>query len=98
MNLKDFERTAVDSGFQLRTGCMCNPGACHTAVGLTPEDVVRLSDAAKYSCGGKVDLVHSKPLGAIRLSVGYPTLLEEVKGFGEFMTSTFVNRKLSDLI
>lgn len=33
------ERLASLHGIRLRTGCLCNPGACAAALGLTPADI-----------------------------------------------------------
>ena len=62
---REVERLAALSGISLRSGCMCNPGGCAAAVGLTAEEV-----AANYEgghvCGDERDIINGKPTGLVR--------------------------------
>lgn len=63
----------------LRTGCNCNPGACYDYLGVTSEEVVRYS-LEKKSCGDELDVTaDGKPLGAVRVSLGYLSTFEDVQ-------------------
>ena len=66
-----------NNGFMVRAGCSCNPGACHTMLGLN-EYLVELSAMKKSSCGDENDMMGNHPLGAVRTSMGYITTFEEV--------------------
>jgi molybdenum cofactor sulfurtransferase len=65
----------TDSGVQVRAGSLCNPGSCHTDLGI-PEALVVQRDTLG-GCGWD-DLVEGRPLGAVRASIGYPTVWEDV--------------------
>lgn len=75
---------ATDHGFMIRSGCCCNPGSCVNYLGIAEDDVIRTS-AERNSCGDEIDMVDGKPLGAIRVSVGYSTTIEEIDKFLQFM-------------
>lgn len=79
----------------IRAGCNCNPGACHNFLGLSEGIIV---DAAmqKTSCGDEVDQMYGRPLGAVRVSFGYPTTLEEVDRFVDFLVEQFVDYEVHD--
>lgn len=48
------ESDALAAGLQLRSGCMCNPGACYDALGLTAPEVQSLA-GRKEGCGDGLD-------------------------------------------
>ena len=50
------EQTAAASGIDLRSGCMCNPGACYEALGLKAEEVQSLA-GKKEGCGDDMDFI-----------------------------------------
>lgn len=87
-----FSRHAAEHGFMLRVGCNCNPGACNTYVGISEEDVIEASEN-KTSCGDELDMVKGIPLGAIRLSLGYITTIEDVDRFVDFVKHYYTNRR-----
>ena len=68
-----------EAGFQVRDGCMCNPGACYRAVGVTDEEVrdkaMTIPDG-DYSDWEWIYVVRDgeivkRPLGSIRVSLGW---------------------------
>ena len=79
-----------EHGFSVRAGCSCNPGACHNFLGLN-EELVEKSSVTRTSCGDEVDMMQGLPLGAVRASFGYPTTLEEVDRFADFLSETFTD-------
>lgn len=71
------ERVLSRRHIQVRTGCFCNPGACATWLGLTSDDVVtQFKDG--HVCGDDVDILAGRPTGAIRVSIGYETTLDDI--------------------
>eukprot|EP01086_Lenisia_limosa_P017649 TRINITY_DN9022_c0_g1_i1.p1 TRINITY_DN9022_c0_g1~~TRINITY_DN9022_c0_g1_i1.p1 ORF type:complete len:687 (-),score=158.76 TRINITY_DN9022_c0_g1_i1:37-2097(-) len=63
----------------IRVGCFCNPGACHISLSMSPDDVKR-NQKAGHTCGGKMDIDEmNKPLGSVRISVGYMNTFEDIE-------------------
>jgi molybdenum cofactor sulfurtransferase len=80
---------------QFRTGCVCNPGACQQALGLTDEQVLHNFETVGHVCGDHIDLVNAQPTGAIRISFGKDSLWEDLDAFVMFIEKTFVNKSSS---
>lgn len=62
-------------GIELRTGCMCNQGACSSYLGITEEDRTHFRRLGK-ECGDEVDVVDGRPLGSVRVSFGRDNTME----------------------
>ncbi|XP_024947071.1 molybdenum cofactor sulfurase 3 isoform X2 [Cephus cinctus] len=78
----------------LRTGCFCNPGACQRHLRLSNEEVLKNYDAG-YICGGKSDLIDGKPTGAIRVSFGYMSTVEDVQKLLAMIDECFLEKNLT---
>ncbi|KAH3759793.1 molybdenum cofactor sulfurase [Pelomyxa schiedti] len=78
------------ANIHIRTGCNCNPGACFDYLHLSSEEVVKYS-LGKTSCGDELDLVEGRPLGGVRVSIGYLTTFEDVYSFVTFAKHTLRN-------
>jgi len=74
----------------LRTGCFCNPGACQRHLSLSSEEVLRNYQAG-YTCGGAADLINGRPTGAIRISFGYMSTIEDVRTVLLMLTKCFID-------
>ncbi|KZC08040.1 Molybdenum cofactor sulfurase 1 [Dufourea novaeangliae] len=74
----------------LRTGCLCNPGACQRHLGLSNEEVLRNYDAG-YVCGGSTDLINGRPTGAVRVSFGYMSTFKDVQTLLGMIIECFVD-------
>ena len=61
-------------------------------MGISEEDVIEASEN-KTSCGDELDMVKGIPLGAIRLSLGYITTIEDVDRFVDFVKHYYTNRR-----
>lgn len=82
---------ANDEKFFVRTGCMCNPGTCYSSVGLTIAEILNFAkDYEQETCYNDVR-IRGKPVGAVRVSVGYPTSFEDVHSFVQFAKKYYVN-------
>jgi molybdenum cofactor sulfurtransferase len=64
------ERAAAEAGIDLRSGCMCNPGACYEALGLKAAEVQSLA-GKKAGCGDEMDFITVlRPAGAAEAGMG----------------------------
>lgn len=75
----------------LRTGCFCNPGACQRHLSLKNEEILQNYDAG-YVCGGTADLIKGKPTGAVRISLGYMSTIEDVEILLQMITKCFLSK------
>jgi len=92
----EVEKLASVSGIHLRSGCFCNAGECHQTLELTNEDVKQhISEG--HVCWDDNDVLHGKPTGAIRVSLGYMSSFEDCYRYLDFVKKYFVE-KLSPCI
>ncbi|KFM23986.1 Molybdenum cofactor sulfurase [Auxenochlorella protothecoides] len=91
MGYREVERLASLRGIRLRTGCMCNPGACAQALGLTSREM-RANHAEGHVCWDDRDLMHGKPTGAVRASLGYASRTSDVDRIVHFLEEFFVEK------
>ncbi|PRP81901.1 hypothetical protein PROFUN_10609 [Planoprotostelium fungivorum] len=91
VGFNEVNQMATLEDIHLRTGCFCNPGACHKYLGLSHEEVMENIEAG-HVCWDDKDIIRGKPTGAIRVSIGAPTLLREVETFIDFVGRHFVER------
>ena len=101
------EKLATLANIQMRTGCFCNPGACQTFLGISPEEVDHNYRNANKVCGDDNDLAEIanahhgipnktdskivKPLGAVRVSFGYMSNIYDVVSFINFLKKYFLD-------
>ncbi|KNC86534.1 hypothetical protein SARC_01307 [Sphaeroforma arctica JP610] len=76
----------------VRTGCLCNTGACHDSLGLDLQDVLS-NYRSGHTCGDGMDILNGRPTGALRVSCGYMSTLQDVKGFLGFVYKYFVEER-----
>ncbi|KAH3759499.1 molybdenum cofactor sulfurase [Pelomyxa schiedti] len=81
------------NGVLLRTGCMCNPGACQNFLGLTSEQVLQNWKAGHVCWMDGVDLVQGRPTGAIRASFGWCSTKREADKLVSVIRSHFIEDK-----
>jgi molybdenum cofactor sulfurtransferase len=74
----------------IRVGCFCNPGACTRANNLN-DDQVESYYNKKTSCHDSIDIIDGVPLGAVRISVGAYTTMEDIDIFVKFVNKYFVH-------
>ena len=91
-------RDASAAGISLRTGCFCNPGAGEAAFGLRRRDLARARRLLLASRGGRgADrglpvLVGMASGGAVRVSLGLASSVEDVEAFLDFAERTYRDR------
>ena len=86
---RQVENIAALHSIHLRTGCMCNPGACAAALGMTIDDI-RSNYRQGHVCWDGVDVIGDKPTGAIRVSFGYASTDDDVARLLHFIETYFV--------
>lgn len=86
----EVEKLALIKNIQFRRGGLCNPGGIMTYLQLSPSEMKR-NFRAGHRCGGEGVLVGEKPTGAIRLSLGAMSTLEDVTRFVDFVEQFFVD-------
>ena len=86
---RQVERVAALEGISLRGGCMCNPGACAHALGLTPDDIEANFEAG-HVCWGDTDVMRGRPTGAVRASFGYASAPEDADAIAACVRRYFV--------
>eukprot|EP00887_Chlorella_sp_A99_P004517 scaffold34.g4517.t1 len=91
----EVERLASLHGIHLRTGCLCNPGACAAALGLTPADVRSHYEAGHVCWDGK-DVMGGRPTGVVRASFGYASTLADAEAIAAFVERYFVEGPARD--
>ena len=75
------ERRAFDRKVAIRGGCFCNPGASETAFGFRGDEVARCLAATRddFSVARFARcLGPERPVGALRISLGYPTIAADL--------------------
>ncbi|KUP98687.1 cysteine desulfurase [Thermobifida cellulosilytica TB100] len=85
-------RDAARANISLRTGCFCNPGAGEAAFGLHRDDLRRPGLPAAATLDEVLAAIGMPTAGAIRISVGLVSTLEDVSRFLEFALSTYLDR------
>lgn len=77
---------------QLRTGCMCNPGACQGSLQLTNDQIKRNYEISGHSCGDSIDLIDGSPTGVVRVSFGKDSIWEDLDVLVTFLEDVYVRR------
>ncbi|CAH0558996.1 unnamed protein product [Brassicogethes aeneus] len=81
------------NGIYLRTGCVCNPGACQKYLNLSVEEVKKHFEAG-HICGDQHDLINGYPTGAVRISFGYYSTKEHADKFLGMIKNCFVSEPI----
>ena len=87
----EVEKLAVVKHIQFRSGGLCNPGGIASSLGLAPWEMKR-NFSAGQRCGNENDIIGGKPTGAIRVSFGAMSNLQDVLTFSNFIEEFFVDR------
>ena len=88
---REFETLSEVHQFVIRTGCLCNPGACAMYLKLSAEEL-KTNFENGHVCWDDRDIIHGKPTGAIRISFGYMSTFEDADAFLQFLTNIYVER------
>jgi selenocysteine lyase/cysteine desulfurase len=94
-NVVDERLVAAESsaaGISLRTGCFCNPGVGEDAFGLDLGVLKPLRHARTHSLDEYLSLIGLPSAGAVRVSFGLVSTVEDVGRFVEFAERTYRDR------
>lgn len=80
-------------GILLRTGCFCNIGACQYYLGLDEDALDAIYKRAGRICGDYFDLIDGQPTGAVRVSFGYMTTIQDVDKLLQMLRSSYLATK-----
>jgi selenocysteine lyase/cysteine desulfurase len=80
------------AGISLRTGCFCNPGVGEDAFGLDVRALKPLRGARTGSLDEYLSLIGLPTAGAIRVSFGLVSTVDDVDRFIEFAKKTYRDR------
>ena len=86
---KEFEEICVLNNISVRTGCLCNTGACHKNLNINFDDL-QSNLLRGHSCSQSIDIIDGKPTGVIRVSFGSMNTINEIDLFLEFININFI--------
>ncbi|MGH7470931.1 MAG: aminotransferase class V-fold PLP-dependent enzyme, partial [Longimicrobiales bacterium] len=93
----DFEHVvdaAAAQGICLRGGCFCNPGAAERAFNYGADELAKALDAVRhnFSMPAMRAALNHKPVGAVRVSVGYGSQASDIDTLLAFLRTFIHNR------
>ncbi|MGH7743691.1 MAG: aminotransferase class V-fold PLP-dependent enzyme [Candidatus Dormibacteria bacterium] len=80
------------AGFSLRTGCFCNPGASEAALGITRASLRGAHHKGAGTLEGYIALLGLPSGGAIRVSFGVASTIDDLQRLLSFVEHTYRNR------
>ncbi len=86
---RQVQRIASLEGIYLRTGVMCNPGACSTATGVKAVQAKSWFDHG-HVCWDDQDVLDGVPTGAVRVSFGWGSSIADADALVTFVKRHFV--------
>ena len=87
---KEVELLCNINKIALRTGCLCNNGACMKNLNIT-NDILRENFDKGHSCDEPIDLIDGKPTGAIRVSFYETNSFEEIDTFINLIRENYLD-------
>jgi selenocysteine lyase/cysteine desulfurase len=88
-------RDTAAAGISVRTGCFCNPGAGEGAFGITRAHVIGAFRQHARTVDEYLGAMGLQTGGAIRVSVGLASNLEDVERFLSFIEGAYRNQPVS---
>ncbi|KAI5811490.1 pyridoxal phosphate-dependent transferase [Peziza echinospora] len=88
----EVEKLAAVKQIHIRTGGLCNPGGIETYIGMSPLEI-RQNYEAGHRCWDDKDVIRGKPTGAVRVSLGAMSTLEDVRIFLGFIEEFYVEKE-----
>ena len=87
-----FDNVACQQKFAVRTGGMCNPGGVSEYLDLSSEELRSIFGDGRV-CGDDTDIVNGKSIGAIRISFGACSTVEEASAFVDFVRKFYIEEQ-----
>jgi len=88
----EVEKLASVKNIHIRTGGLCNPGGIESSVGLEPWEIER-NYLAGHRCWDERDVMHGKPTGAIRVSLGAMSTIDDLIVFAKFLEEFYLDKE-----
>ncbi|KAF8422908.1 pyridoxal phosphate-dependent transferase [Tirmania nivea] len=88
----EVEKLAAVKRIHIRTGGLCNPGGVESYIGLKAWEIKQNYEAG-HRCWDDQDIMRGKPTGAIRVSLGAMSTIDDVKNFVSFIKEFYVERQ-----
>lgn len=88
----EVEKLSAVKNIHIRAGSMCNPGGMNTYVGLEPWEIEK-NYAAGHRCSDSHDIIDGKPTGAVRVSLGAMSTVDDVLAFVKFIDEFYVDQE-----
>lgn len=93
----DFDRIANSCNIHIRTGTLCNSGSTAHFVGISENEIMD-NHAKGHVCGDDRDVINDKPTGAIRVSLGACSDVNDVMKLVECLRDYYIKEaSLSDV-
>lgn len=89
----EVEKLMAVKGFHVRVGGMCNAGSIEMQVGIKPWEM-RENYSAGHKCSDAMDILNGKPTGAVRISLGAVSTLDDVMSFVQFLEEFYVEKEV----
>lgn len=93
IGFKDVEKLCEQKDIKLRSGCFCNPSACYYYLNLTSEEVMENYKRGNKCWDTKSTSINGKPTGAIRISFGYNSTINDVDNFIKFLRENYLMKE-----
>ncbi|CUS13750.1 unnamed protein product [Tuber aestivum] len=88
----EVEKLASVKNIHIRTGALCNPGGIEASVGLEPWEIEQ-NFLAGHRCWDQQDVMHGKPTGAIRVSLGAMSTIDDLMVFVKFLEEFYIDKE-----
>jgi molybdenum cofactor sulfurtransferase len=88
----DFEKIAASNNINLRTGTLCNSGGTLHWVGISDENVIE-NHGNGHVCGDSYDVMNGKPTGAIRISLGACSDMEDIQTVVQCLRKFYLDKE-----
>jgi len=92
---RQVQRIASLENIYLRTGVMCNPGACSIATGVNALQAKAWFENG-HVCWDDKDVLDGIPTGAVRVSFGWGSSIRDADVLVEFVRRHFVSTKIEE--
>lgn len=86
----DVEEAADDRSIYIRSGSLCNPGGVATYLNWSPAEM-KAAFHAGHRCSHPTQVMHGKPTGVVRVSMGAMSTASDVSTFLNFIKEVYMD-------
>ena len=84
------QKVLAIEGIRVRSGVLCNPGACRAALGVTPSTMKHWYEEHGHVCWDDQDVIASEPTGVVRASFGYNSMEQDAADIVDCLARHFL--------